>query len=130
MSLISDGKLYTVAGIMPVQVINYSDEYFDDGKGLLGVSSIILTNFVESEKSDFIEYLQDSVDNDYHLNDMLVKREFIVEGEALNFKDDGKDFSYKNMGEYHLNNYKVYVSGGWIFVASINDDRTCMYYAD
>ncbi len=119
-------------GKINVAVTSYNTEYFRSAKEALGSHGLILTNFNNSEKSSFVDFLKDSVENNSYLNDLIVECDFEIKNDEILFNIENKDESYINMCEYVLldTNIQVNMSGGYLFVWDRNNNESYMYYAD
>ncbi len=119
-------------GKINVAVTSYNIEYFRSAKEALGSHGLILTNFNNSEKSSFVDFLKDSVENDSWLNDLIVECNFEIKNDEILFNIENKDESYINMCEYTLldANVQINMSGGYLFVKDFNNGESYMYYAD
>ena len=123
---------YFHVGNINVVVSSYNTDYFENAKEALGAHGLILTNFLNSGKTTFVEFLKDSVENDPYLNDLIVECDFEVKKDEILFNIENKDESYVNMCEYTLldANVKINMSGGYLFVKDLNNGESYMYYAD
>ena len=131
MALVKTCKLFTVLNSLNVEVVSYNKNYFNSERDLINIHSLLLSNLVESDFEDIIDFFKDSVENDYYLNDFLKEIDFKVKGEEIIFKEENEEYSYKNMGEYTVGNYKVSISGSYSFIEDLYDsNRKFMYYGD
>jgi hypothetical protein len=123
---------YFHVGNINVVVSSYNTDYFKKAKEALGAHGLILTNFLNSGKTTFVEFLKDSVENDPYLNDLIVECDFEVKKDEILFNIENKDESYVNMCEYTLldANVKITMSGGYLFVKDLSNGESYMYYAD
>ena len=124
-------KLFNVNGLN-VEVVKYNEEYFTTAKDLVVLHSLLLQNFSNSKFDDLIEFLKDSVENNYYLNDLLEELKFKVDKDNdIIFLDEDKiEMRYESMGEYYVNNYRVVVSGSYSFIESITTKEQYLYYGE
>ena len=130
MSIIKTCKLFTVLEKLNVEVIEYNTNYFNSERDLINIHSLLLSNLVNSDFDDLVEFFKDSVENDFYLNDMFKELNFKVINNEIIFKEDSEEYSYINMGCYTINNYKVYISGSYSFIIDLSDNKKYMYYGD
>ena len=131
MALVKTCKLFTILKSLNVEVVSYNKNYFNSERDLINIHSLLLSNLVESDFEDIIDFFKDSVENDYYLNDFLKEIDFKVKGEEIIFKEDNEEYSYMNMGEYTVGNYKISISGSYLFIEDLYDsNRKFMYYGD
>lgn len=124
-------KLFNVNGLN-VEVIKYNEEYFNTAKDLVVVHSLLLQNFSNSKFDDLIEFLKDSVENNYYLNDLIEEIKFKVDkyNDIVFLDEDKIEMRYESMGEYYVNDYRVVVSGSYSFIESITTKEQYLYYGD
>jgi len=130
MSIIKTCKLFTVLKKLNVEVIEYNNNYFNEERELINIHSLLLSDFINSEFDDLIEFFKDSVENNYYLNDMLLERDFEIKNDTINFKEDNEEYSYINMGCYAFDNKKIYISGSYSFVEDLIEEKKYIYYGD
>ncbi|MFK7779871.1 MAG: hypothetical protein QM490_01880 [Candidatus Gracilibacteria bacterium] len=132
MSIKKTSKILTVQETLNIEVLSFNTNYFDNEREFLSIHGLMLTNFVDSDLEDYLDFLKDSIKNDYYLNDMIKEINFNVSEneEDIIFKEDDEEFSYQNMGEYILDEYRIFVSGSYSFIRCMNTQKTFMYYGD
>ena len=106
-----------VIGNTVVTVGSYHKDYFSSADELLNVYGLVLSNFNESDFDDFIEFLQDSTDNNFYLNDMLVE-----------YSDEYSDLLI--MGELILGKYNIGISGSYSIITDSVNGKKWVYYGD
>ena len=125
-------KNFVVLKELRVDVYSYNAEYFNNQREMIECQSLILSNYVESEMEDFLDFLKDSVENNPYLNDFIKEINFEINDikNEISFKEDNEEYSYIFMGSYIVEKYKVFVSGSYIFIQDLSNYKKYMYYGD
>jgi len=122
-----------VVGNLQIVGRSYNEDYFNNTKEMVSaVHGLFLSNFVESEFDDFIKFLDDSVLNDYYLNDSLQECSLKIDNEEIKVNCKDESYSVVNMGSYDMylkdKIVTVYISGGYSYI--IDGQKQYMYYGD
>jgi len=123
-------KLFTVLNELNVEVLSFNTDFFNTEKEVVITHSLMLSNFVESDFNDFLDFLKDSVENNFYLNDYLKEISFKVKNDVIEFLENGEEYKYQNMGEYTINGYRIFVSGGYSFIEDLIEEKKYLYYGD
>lgn len=119
--------------------IKYVDEMFSsDPKDILNHYYLVIRSFFEycilMKNLSFIEFLKDSVENNYLLNDYLVEcSHFTVKKklQLLYYEINGDKESCSFLGHFIINNkYHCYALSGAFFVEDIDTKKTYFYFCD
>ncbi len=118
-----------------IEVSTFNGDYFRDGRSLLNTYGIVFNDFKafansKEEKVRLMEFLEDSVENNYYLNDYITKINFTVKKDHINFKRNGQKEDWINMGEFYIDNYKVNCCSSYMFLTDLKTDEQYMYYGD
>ena len=125
MAIVKDFKGFNIQG-ENIFTETYNDAYFNSGKEMVGCYAMVMMNFVESGKDTFVEYLKDSVKNNYMLNDMLNEVEWKFDGVEVVIPSE--EISYLMMGHFHFANVEIVVSGSYMFIK--DGETKYLYYTD
>jgi len=118
-----------------VDIRSYNSIYFPDSTTFINSYGLVITDYKEfcirnGHVVDFIEFLKDSVENNPYLSDSIKEINFKVQDEHIYFKYDDEDIDYINMGEFHIDYYKINVCNSYLFITDFIDNKQYMYYGD
>lgn len=114
-----------------IEVSSYNKEYFENGQELVNGYELFFNDYMgfldqTNKNMRVIEFLEDSVENNYMLEDYLEEVNFNIVDDHIYFKDN----DFINMGEFYIDNYKVSVSGSYMFFEDLRSSKKYMYYGD
>ena len=114
-----------------IEVGSYNKEYFIGSKELINGYGLFFQDFKvflnhTGEKKRVIDFLQDSVENNYMLSDYLKDMEFSIKDDHIYFEEN----DFINMGEFYMDNYKVNLCGSYMFFEDLLSGKKFMYYGD
>lgn len=125
---------YGIGGDIPhfVEVGSYNKEYFENSKELIEGYELFFNDYIEflnqtNVNMRVIKFLEDSVENNYMLEDYLEEVDFNVVKDHIYVRDN----DFINMGEFYIDIYQVNVSGSYMFFENLcSRDKKYMYYGD
>lgn len=85
---------------------------------------------IKGHKIDILEFLRDSVKNNYTLRDSLTKQKFKVIDNCIITKIDNEGKGLINTGEFIIENYKINTCYSYMFLTDLNTNEQYMYYGD
>ncbi len=118
-----------------IDIIAFNNNYFRDCNSFINTYGMLLNDFKEfvnhkEKKVRLMEFLEDSVENNYYLNDYITKIDFTIKKDHINFKRNGRKEDWINMGEFYIDNYKVNCCSSYMFLTDLKTDEQYMYYGD
>jgi hypothetical protein len=125
---------FTVGQIV-VEVVKYNPKFYKNGNEFINSYGLLLTDyksFLEKigKQIRFIEFLNDSVDNNPYLSDTIQNLDFEVRNDHILFKYNNENMDYINMGEFFIDNYRVNVCHSYTFIEDLLSNNKYMYYGD
>ncbi len=118
-----------------VSMKKINPKYFSNAIEFHGAYELFFKDLVDvAEKEDrkvgIIEFLQDSVDNNYMLSDSLSQQRFKVKKDHIYTTIDNNYVDLTHTGEFIIDNYKVNTSWSYMFFTDLKTNKQFMYYGD
>ena len=118
-----------------VSIKKINSNFFANAIELHGAYELFFIDLIsvaetEERKIGIIEFLQDSVDNNYTLSDSLSKQRFEIKKDHIYTTIDNKYVDFINTGEFIIDNYKVNTSFSYMFLTDLKTNEQYMYYGD
>ena len=118
-----------------IEVSTFNGDYFRDARSLLDTYGMVFNDFKayannKEEKVRLMEFLEDSVENNYYLNDYITKIDFRIKKNHIYFERNGEKEDWINMGEFYIDNYKVNCCSSYMFLTDLKTNEQFMYYGD
>lgn len=119
-----------------IEVHKYNGKYFSDSESLVNGYGLFFQDFQEFYNKDkgnvrVIDFLNDSVENNYMLCDSIQEKKFEIFDDHIYFYDEDKErLDYINMGEFYIDNYKVNVCSSYMFFEDLISGKSYIYYGD
>jgi hypothetical protein len=85
---------------------------------------------IKNRKVDIINFLQDSVENNYTLSDSLTKQNFTVKDDHIYTYINNYEMDLINFGEFIIDNFKVHTSLSYMFFTNLRTNEQYVYYGD
>ncbi|MCF6340114.1 MAG: hypothetical protein L3J10_05090 [Sulfurimonas sp.] len=129
----SSKNFYSFKGFS-IDVLNYNKNYFESSKQLLEAYTLVFADYFEKSiinAISFIDFLKDSVENNYMLCDIIRECDFSIKDEHILFQDtDSTDMDLINMGQFIFRNCKINVCGSYMFIEDLTTNIKYFYYGD
>lgn len=121
-------------GGYPIVVYSYNYDYFESSKSLIEGYGLVFADYCEKAEMDrnisLVEFLKDSIDNNYMLCDYIRECDFTIKDSHIVFSDNGDDTDFINMGQFTFRNCKINVFSSYLFVEDLSTDIKYLYYGD
>jgi hypothetical protein len=118
-----------------MEVSAYNKTIFKSGHMLINSYGLIFKDYIEfcnmnQNRYRIEEFFKDSVENNSSLCDIFKELDFkIVDNKILStYKDEWEESI--SFGEFHVDNYKVNVSGSSLYFEDLISGKKFMYYGD
>jgi len=116
-----------------IEVSSYNQKYFSNSTDMINSYAILFNDLKEfcsmNGKVRIIDFLEDSVANNYYLCDSITKLSYKISDDSIIFQD-GSENIYINMGEFYIDNYQVNICGSNLFFTDLISTSSFMYYGD
>lgn len=118
-----------------VKVTSYNNKYFSSGNEFIDGYGLVVIDYIDfcdknNKIMDFMDFINDSVKNNYMLNDMLFNGNFKIFKDSIYFQIDNEKHHFINQGEFYISDYKCNVCNSYIFIENILTGIQYIYYGD
>ena len=126
-------KLDFTSSAIIVELSSYNKTVFQTEKDMINSYAMVFSDYVKfcnllEKKLRFEDFLKDSVTNNHYLCDSFNYADFTVSNSKVTCTTNKQ--KYINMGEFYCDNYKINISGSYLFCEDLLSDKKFVYYGD
>jgi len=119
--------------VIIVELTAYNKRFFQTEEDIIDSYTLVFGDYAKfcnicEKKFRFEEFLKDSVANNPYLCDSLSYIDFTIPDNEIICTTNKQE--YINMGEFYCDNYKINISGSYLFCQDLLSDKKFIYYGD